>query len=311
MRHFARTSFGLIALGLISPINASAQTYGEASAPAGYQPASAVKGSPMAPPAAPAVDAPAVAPAMDAPAVAPAMDTPAVAPAMAAPAVAPAIGSDGKRMTTSAPAADAKLQHIHRWRKVCPACAAAKQQMASAMPPGKFVGCAHSKNGVCSACQAALNMPGTWAAQGAPAEAPGRAVVSNGTPAVAGTEEGPMSEPTPVGVVRAGYSQYPAGGMMAMQSQMGPGGMPAQAPGRAVAESNMPPGREFYQKPGNGGFPRPHILGHLFGWSGIGSERRSEQEFKKRESHAMQTFDPNAPTGVSELPASAVFGKQR
>jgi hypothetical protein len=117
-----------------------------------------------------------------------------------------------------------------------------------------------------------------------------------------------MGDPAPVGVIQAGYSQ--SAGTMPMQGpMMSPAGMQAAAPGRAVAEST--PGRDLVAPKSNNGFPHPHILGHLFGWSGIGTERRQEKAFKKAETHAMLTYDPNAPTGVSELPASAVFGKQR
>src|SRR5690242_11305103 len=57
---------------------------------------------------------------------------------------------------TPAPAAPAPAAapHKHRGKVLCARCAAA--QNASMMPPGKIVGCAHSKNGVCSACKAAL-----------------------------------------------------------------------------------------------------------------------------------------------------------
>jgi hypothetical protein len=170
------------------------------------------------------------------------------------------------------------------------------------MPPGKIVGCEHSKNGVCTKCKALLDGPGTFVQMAAPASAPGRAVASS-APSVA--DEG-MAEPAPVGVVQAGYSQ--GYGTMPMQAAAG---MPAQAnaPGRAVAESSA--AHDIYHEKSNGGFPHPHILGHLFGWSGIGSERREEQARKKAEAHAMISYDPNAPTGVSELPASTVFGKQK
>src|SRR5947209_5465852 len=84
-----------------------------------------------------------------------------------------------------APAAPAPVQapHKHKGRTICANCAAKQAQMA-AMPPGKIVGCAHSKNGVCSACQAALNMPGQFVVMGGPAPAPapaapGRAVASS------------------------------------------------------------------------------------------------------------------------------------
>ncbi len=262
MRHFTRTSLGLIAFGLITPITVSAQNV-DPSAPGGYRNPSAVQ--PATPPA----------------------------------------GVSGQPAPSSAPATAPAVAHVHKGRKVCAACAA---KMANAMPPGKIVGCAHSKNGVCGPCQAALNMPGTFVQAGgapAPAEAPGRALASSGGSTATGGYDPSMAEPAPVGVVQAGFSQ--SSGAM----PMAPAGMKASAPGRAVAQSAPSQSRDFYQTKSNGGFPHPHILGHLFGWSGIGSERRAEQAFKKQEAHAMMTYDPNAPTGVNELPASAVFGKQK
>ena len=82
------------------------------------------------------------------------------------------------------------------------------------------------------------------------------------------------------------------------------------APGRAVAESTA--GHEPYQAK-SGGFPHPHILGHLFGWSGIGAERAEEKARRKAEAHAMISYDANgnSSTSVEDLPASVVYGKKR
>jgi hypothetical protein len=284
MRHFARISLGMFALGLITPITASAQS-GAATASGGYLPDSTT----AAQPAAPAGYQPASA---------------------AQPAPASSMGMNGKPM--AAPAADATpaLQHIHRWRTICPACAAktaGPKPTNVNMPPGKIVGCAHSKNGMCTACKAAYDQPGEWVQTSAPApNPPGRAVAASSAPARVGGYDDSMGDPAPVGVVQAGYS--PSYGSMPMQAPTG-SAMPANAPGKAVAESA--PGHDFYHEKSNNGFPHPHILGHLFGWSGIGAEHREEKAAKKAEAHARLTYDPNAPSGVDELPASAVFDKKK
>jgi hypothetical protein len=282
MRHFARTSLGMLALGLIAPITASAQDgatvlsggYLSAvapAAPAGYQPASAVQPSNAGP-----------------------------------------VGPDGKPLAASAapaPGTAPALKHIHRWRTVCPACAAktAGPKPSAVMPPGTIVGCSHSKNGVCTACKAALEMPGEFVQASASApSAPGRAVATSAAPARVGGYDDPMGDPAPVGVVRAGYSQ--SYGTMPMQPPVGAAAA-ANAPGRAVAESS--PTHDFYQTKSNNGFPHPHIIGHIFGWSGLRAEMDEKKAWKKAEEHARLTYDPNAPSGVSELPASTVFGKDK
>src|SRR5258708_36958234 len=54
-------------------------------------------------------------------------------------------GLDGKP-AAAAPAPAAAAPHKHKGKGLCARCAAA--QNLSMMPPGKIVGCAHSKNGV-------------------------------------------------------------------------------------------------------------------------------------------------------------------
>jgi hypothetical protein len=222
-------------------------------------------------------------------------------PAATAPA---STGLDGRSVTTVAP----EPPHKHKGRTLCAKCAAKlKQAGPGDMPPGRIVGCEHSKNGVCAPCQAALNLPGTFVTASAPvvasASAPGRAVASSNPSAYAaqGYDAG-MAEPAPVGVVQANFSQA------------GPMGMPAasvapqaNAPGRALAESNA--GRDPFQAK-SGPFPHPHILGHLFGWSGMGKEKAEARAQKKAEAHAMISYDENGTAPVEDLPASMVFGKK-
>lgn len=230
------------------------------------------------------------------------LTSPSPSPSPSTPA---SMGLDGRPVTTVAP----EPPHKHKGRTLCAKCAAKmKQAGPSSMPPGRIVGCEHSKNGVCSACLAALNLPGQFVTASspvaAPAAAPGRAVASSSPSAYAPQGYDPaMAEPTPVGVVQANFSQG------------GPMGMPVasfapqanNAPGRAVAESAA--GRDPYQAK-SGPFPRPHILGHLFGWSGMGRENAEARAQKKSEAHAMISYEANGTTPVEELPASMVFGKK-
>ena len=234
----------------------------------------------------------------------------------AAPSVSPApVGLDGKPI----PASPAPAPHKHTGRTLCAKCAAKAQAQANAMPPGKIVGCAHSKNGVCTACQAALNMPGQFVVMGAPApapEAPGRAVASShpspsaahmasrpGRAVASSSYDGPSGDPTPVGVIQANFSPAATSATSAAYAN------PASQPGRAVAESNA--GHDPYQAK-SGGFPHPHILGHIFGWSGLGAERAEERARKKAEAHAMIPYENGAEAApVNDLPASMVYGKKR
>ncbi len=276
MRCLARTSLGMLSLALIAPMGVSAQDL-STSAPAGY--------GPSAPAASPAPVGPDGKPLM-------ATDGPAPAPVAATPAPAP---------------------HQHSGRTLCARCAA---KQANAMPPGKIVGCAHSRNGVCTACQAALNSPGQFVVMSAPApEVPGRAVASKGrltdeTQMAArsgraladGPYASPSADPMPVGVVQANYMPVAPLGMPAAYAPQ------ASAPGRAVAES--PAGHDPYQAKGSD-FPHPHILGHLFGWSGIGSGRAEEKARRKSEAHAMIRYEDGSQTAaVDDLPASMVYGKK-
>jgi hypothetical protein len=181
------------------------------------------------------------------------------------------------------------------------------------MIPGKIVGCEHSKNGVCTACQAALNMPGQFITPGA---APGRAVASSGmggSGAVRGGQtqtaiyDPGMGEPAPVGVVQANFSQ--GGGPAGPPASYAPQAMP---PGRAVVQSSDFGNNDPYQAK-SGPFPHPHIIGHLFGWSGLGAEKKEEKAWKKAEAHASIAYDQNGNSNnapVEELPASTVFGKK-
>jgi hypothetical protein len=250
--------------------------------------------------------------AMIAPITASAQDAPAGYQPAAAVQQTALYGLDGKPLPAApAVAADpAAVPHQHTGR-LCAKCAAKAAKAAQGMPPGTIVGCAHSKNGVCTACAAAMKMPGEWTMKVStpPGEAPGRAVASSapanrsGRDNMAVAYDGSMGDPAPVGVVQAGYSPN---GPMPVSASVAPQG---PAPGRAVAEST--PGHDPYQVKSSG-FPHPHILGHLFGWSGLGAERAEEKARRKAETHAMISYDANgnSSTPIDDLPASAVYGKK-
>jgi len=271
MKSLARSSLGLLGLALAAPAFVNAQDPAP-SAPAGYSAPAGLDGKPVA--------------------------------GLAVPAAA---------------AAPARALHKHKGKTLCARCAAAQNSLMA--PPGRIVGCAHSKNGVCTACAAALALPGEVVMAGTPAvpEAPGRAVASSdsrplaspSTPMMArqkpaGTRtapyDGPTDEPTPIGVMQANFAPGAPMGMPA--SGAGPGS--ASAPGRAVAESGAGPAP---YRPKGRGITNPHILGHLFGWSGIGAERADDRARHKAEAHAMIPYN-NEGTTVDELPASQVFGRR-
>ncbi len=201
---------------------------------------------------------------------------------------------------------------------ICAKCAAAKAAQAGQVPPhpggmmdgAKIVGCAHSSNGVCTACQALLAMPGevtmvspggTMAPSTAMATAPGRAVASDAAPGRVVVSSG---DPEPIGVMQTNYRPNPA-----------PAGAPGAIP--APAGSAMKPGQPGLPAPASRApfLPQtregsPHILSHLFGFAAVGRDVRDLSEMKgrrKRETHAATAYGPTAGQ-VDELPASAVYG---
>ncbi len=306
MRCLARTSLGLLGLALIAPTGVGAQDV-SSSAPAGYQAAALA-----ADPTPPGFDGKPT----------PTPSDPAPASALARAAVPQPVDPP----VAAKPAAPQPAFHVHNGRTLCARCAAKEAQARASMnakPPGKIVGCAHSRNGVCTACQAALSQPGEFITMGGPApvaEAPGRAVASKGpSPSAAHVAsrpgrasasapapfDGVEGDPAPVGVVQANYSPAAPSGMPASYAAMAP-----QQPGRAVAESGA--GHDPYQKK-SGSFPHPHIIGHVLGWSGLGGEWADEKARRKAEAHAMISYENNVagPAPVEELPASAVFAKKR
>ena len=248
----------------------------------------------------------------------------AAAPAGYAPAATNGVmmmGMDGKPvavqpvMAVQPAPASAPAPHTHKFRTMCANCMK-KQQ---AVPVERIIACAHSKNGVCPTCQALLAMPGPvtmGAAAPTPtpgAEAPGRAMVSS-TPSQAGANQlatqsavydpSNTPEPTPVGVMQTNYAQPGA-------APAAPSSIPTASslqPGHAIAAAG--PGANpapFQHKPTSS--KNPHIIGHILGYSGIGSEWRDQRAQKKVQAHASIPYN-NEGTTVNELPASMVFGRQ-
>jgi len=284
MRSLVRSSLALVGLSaVLSPVVAHAQN----TAPAGYAPAAGnvmvmgLDGKPVM----------------------------AQLAASSAPAPAPAPAP----MPTEAPAPH---KHNHNLKAICANCL--KKQQAMPMPTGRIVACAHSKNGVCPTCQSLLAMPGTVTvgapATLAPAEAPGRAMVSNqpsapatnsyaqSNPVAAVYDPSTGPEPTPIGVMQTNYSQPGA-------VPAGPSSVPTAAsvqPGHALAASggNSAPFQHKSTSSAN-----PHILGHIFGYSGRYSEWRETQNNKKAAAHASIPYN-NEGTTVNEIPASMVYDRR-
>ncbi len=111
-------------------------------------------------------------------------------------------------------------------------------------------------------------------------------------------------EPTPVGVMQTNYAQPGA-------APAAPSSIPTASslqPGHAIAAAG--PGANpapFQHKPTSS--KNPHIIGHLLGYSGIGSEWRDQRAQKKAQAHASIPYN-NEGTTINELPASMVFGRQ-
>jgi hypothetical protein len=165
------------------------------------------------------------------------------------------------------------------------------------LPEGsRIVGCAHSSNGVCATCKALLELPGevTYITPGAPtvvAGTPGRAVATDAMP---GHAVAAVGEPEPIGVMRTNYS--------------------ANAPAGAAARPAQP---VMPAEPGKGPYlgeqreAKPHILGHLFGFSVMERDlhdKLGEKDRKKREKHAAISYE-STDGKVQELPAAMVYGR--
>ena len=182
------------------------------------------------------------------------------------------------------------------------------------MIPGKIVGCEHSKNGVCSACQAALNMPGQFItcrarhpAGPSPRADPGRC----------------PRRPDPDGDLRPRHGHGRAGPGGVVPGQLLAGWWPRgdaghlRPPGHAARSGGGPVVELRQQRPLSGPragrSPTPTSSATSSAGRTSGAEKKEEKAWKKAEAHASIAYDQNgnwnnAP--VEELPASTVFGKK-
>ena len=239
------------------------------------------------------------------------------------------MGMDGKPVGVSpgpAPATGHNHTHLHNGKVMCASCAK-KQEMA--MSSTRIVACAHSKNGVCPTCRTLLEMPGT-VTMGAPGqapvgEAPGRAVVSSNGPdsnpamqtnqyasqtSQAVYDPSMTPEPAPIGVMQTNYARpgmNPAGPAAAPSGAMA-NSIPtagSMMPGHSLNDSGVNPA-PYQHKPTSSG--NPHVIGHLLGIKGLGSDWREERAQRKSQGHASIPYN-NEGTTINELPSSMVFGR--
>jgi hypothetical protein len=166
----------------------------------------------------------------------------------------------------------------------------------------------HNQGTPCAACQVGtvLSGPGSvvesyppgHAVVGGPVLAgdlpPGYAVVGGGGPQMAGVD------PTPVGVSRAGQTQWNSPRLASMPPGPGVGSYDP-----SVQPSSMIPPQTALD---NQTTTRPHILSHLFGIGGISRHIREAREDRARDAHASIAYDSSSQP-VTALPASAVYGK--
>lgn len=166
----------------------------------------------------------------------------------------------------------------------------------------------HSQGTACAVCQAGATVSGPvsvvesyppgHAVVGGPALAsnlpPGYAVVGGGEPQMAG------ADPAPVGVSKAGQTQWNNPRLAMMPPRAGAGSFDP-----SVQPSSMIPPQTALD---NENTTRPHILSHLFGFGGISRHIRERHEDQERAVHASIAYDsPSQP--VNEVPASVVYGK--
>lgn len=165
----------------------------------------------------------------------------------------------------------------------------------------------HNNGTPCATCQAGTIVSGPVSvAESYPpghAVAGGQVLVVNLPPGYAVVGGGPQmagADPAPVGVSKAGQTQWNNPRLAAMS----PGAGVASYDPSVQPSSMIPPQTAL----DNQTTTRPHILSHLFGIGGISRHIREAREDKERDVHASITYDaPSQP--VNELPASAVYGK--
>ena len=140
--------------------------------------------------------------------------------------------------------------------------------------------------------------------------APGYAVVG-GQPAPAAFA-GPVGEPSPIGVVQAGYRAQAPGAFAPASARPG---MPSAAPGYAATPGYGPgmtpaPGSSplaplMTPPPKHGSNFMRHLFYNVPSFSRMSQEKHERQT---REAHAMMSYGPNGQP-PSDLPAAMVYGR--
>jgi hypothetical protein len=216
----------------------------------------------------------------------------------AAPAPAPPQmiqNEDGQIVQTVSPA---PVDHVHTAGVPCTTCEA-----AAAAPPVIMEGaCAACENGATTVHTHPVVEEAPGVASIRPQETPGYARVGGG-----GATQVPMyAEPTPIGVMQAGYHPQ------TQQGQYQPDGLQAPVDVLALSEAREKEKRQASAvAPTMGGSPgkprsRPHILAHLFGFDGVFRLGRDHED-QRASQHAAISYGPMNQV-VTDVPASAVYG---
>jgi hypothetical protein len=207
--------------------------------------------------------------------------------------LAPAVAWAGQPMPTTPPKKKkaAKSAKAEAPKKLCANCRY-RQMLAQglrvppppALPPG-----APARGEKCTECGAptAVVADGKLYQSYDPNGAPGRAV-AGGNPAGYMVEAG---GPAPIGVVapRIAAAVVP--------------------PGAAMRDAAVMPTVMASDPLTNGPSGRPHVLSHMFGLSAIGRERAEARARRKEEAHARIPYGVQQAGPVTDLPASAVYGR--
>jgi hypothetical protein len=194
------------------------------------------------------------------------------------------------------PVRPAAVDHVHNAGVPCATCEAA------AAPTVVM-------EGTCAACESgsAVAHPHPLAAEAPglaslrPQEAPGYARIGDGA-----VSQPAFAEPTPIGVMQAGYRPQGQQGQYQPPGQQGP--VDVLALSEARAKQKQQAGNVPATMGGSPGKPRkrPHILAHLFGLDPLYRIGR-EREARRTSQHAAIAYGESNQI-VTDVPASAVYG---
>jgi hypothetical protein len=193
------------------------------------------------------------------------------------------------------PTAPAPYRHVHTAGVPCASCEAAAQP--SVMTEGTCAAC-ESGSAEVHTHPFAEEAPGLASLR--PQEAPGYARIGGGT-----APQPVFAEPTPIGVMQAGYRPQGQQGQYQSPGQQGPVDVLALSEARAKQKqqaANVPA-----TMGGSPGKPRkrPHILAHLFGFDPLYRIGR-EREARRTSQHAAIAYGESDQI-VTDVPASAVY----